>query len=139
MRPMPGEGRFGIMIDENSFKRVTFKAHSTLFEEGDAGDTAYLLSGGLVVIIRGRDRIKLATLGAGDIVGEMALLDDRPRMATALAVKDTEAWEIPREAFNARLATLDPVMRQLFAIFLIRIRNMTDEFMRKKGTADWIC
>ena len=73
------------MNDETSFRRVTFKAHSTLFEEGDAADAAYLLSDGLVVLIRGRDRLKLATLGGGEVVGEMALFDDRPRMAKAHA------------------------------------------------------
>ncbi len=126
------------MIDETSFRRVTVKAHSTLFEEGDSADAAYLLIDGLVVIIKGRDRLKLATLGEGEVVGEMALFDDRPRMATALAVKDTVAWEIPREAFDGRLESLDPAMRRLFAIFLKRIRDMTDEFMRKKGAADWL-
>ena len=126
------------MNDETSFRHVTFKAHSTLFEEGDPADAAYLLTSGLVVIIRGRDRLKLATLGEGEVVGELALFDDRPRMATALAVKDTEAWEIPRAAFNGRVETLDPVVRRLFAIFLKRVRDMTDEFMRKKGAADWL-
>ena len=127
------------MIDKTSFRRVSFKAHSTLFKEGDPADAAYLLSDGLVVIIKGRDRLKLATLGEGEVVGEMALFDDRPRMATALAVKDTEAWEIPREAFGTRLETLDPTMRQLFAIFLKRVRDMTDEFMhKKKGADDWL-
>ena len=126
------------MNDETSFRRVTFKAHSTLFEEGDSADAAYLLSDGLVVLIRGRDRLKLATLGGGEVVGELALFDDRPRMATALAVKDTVAWEIPREAFNERLESLDPAMRRLFAIFLMRVRDMTDEFLRRKGAADWL-
>ena len=126
------------MEEESAFKRITFKAHATIFSEGDEAETAYLISEGTVLLTKGRDRLKLTTLGKGDVLGEMGLFDDRPRLVTAVAIKDTEVVEIPRTELEARLDSLDPAIRHLFRVFLGRIRAMSDEFMRRKGEEGWM-
>lgn len=68
---------------------VTRETHSpgtVLFREGEAGEKAYYIEEGRVSIVRGEETI--AVLGTGDIVGEMALIDDRPRTATAVCAAD---------------------------------------------------
>ena len=65
-------------------------------------------------------------MGRGDIIGEMALIDDQPRMATAKALTDTTLSIIPQEAFKKRLGRLaeeDRIIHRLLEIFVDRLRN----------------
>lgn len=99
-----------------------------LFEEGDAGDQAYLIKEGEVEIVRqiGNTEHILARLGRGDIFGEMALIDNQPRMATARVAEDAELAIITRENIEARLSRLaqsDMVVRRLIDVFVTRIRG----------------
>ena len=79
----------------------------------------------------------VAVLEDGDIVGEMALFDDRPRMATAVAATNLEVIPISRDDFKKRLKEMNPVMRRILMIMVSRVRGMTDEFMRRKGETKW--
>ena len=76
---------------------VTVERGGTLIREGEEGDTAYLVADGeLEVSAGGR---KLATLGRGDIVGEIALLRGGPRTAEVVALEAARLYELEREAF----------------------------------------
>ena len=99
-----------------------------LFEEGDEADQAYLILDGSIVICRrsGNDEIVLATLGRGDIVGEMSLIDNQPRMASARVASDTKLTVITRDDLAARLGRLseqDKVLRRLIDVFVDRLRG----------------
>src|SRR5262245_3007054 len=63
-----------------------FQANSTIFAEGTPGDVMYVVLDGEVEL-RVRDEV-LEVAGPGDIVGEMALIDVKPRSATARAISD---------------------------------------------------
>lgn len=66
-----------------------FEAGDVLFREGDAGDVMYIIQSGAVRIsrsVRGEDKT-LAVLGPGEFVGELALLNARPRTGTATVVE----------------------------------------------------
>lgn len=124
------------MEPTNSFERRSIHTHTTIFGEGQPGDSAYLIVTGQVEIRKGtlsEYPQVVATLGPGDVVGEMALFDDRPRMAEAIAVADTEVIVIAREEFQRRLNEMNPVMRRILQIMVGRVRSMTDEFMKRKG------
>jgi CRP-like cAMP-binding protein len=99
------------------------------------GKVVYLIMRGQVEIRRGvrtsYPRV-VATLGPGDICGEMALFDDRPRMASAVTVSDCELVAVSREEFVKRLEDMNPVMRRILQIMVGRVRSMTDEFMTRK-------
>lgn len=108
----------------------TFASGDYLFREGDPGDEAYLIKSGSVEISRrqGNRETPLAKVGRGGIIGEMALIDDQPRMATARALELVEATVIPKAGFKQRLARLqsvDPVMKRLLEVFVERIRVQT--------------
>ncbi len=69
-------------------KQRHFSAGETIFSEGDSSREAYLIHSGRVEILKDSPRgpLRLAVLGAGDILGEMGLLEERPRSATARAL-----------------------------------------------------
>jgi hypothetical protein len=75
----------------------TYERDGVLFEDGDPGDALYLLLAGSVEIIKAGRTI--ATLPPGTAFGEMALLDEPTRSATAVAATPCEALVISRDAF----------------------------------------
>lgn len=103
-----------------------------LFREGDPGDNAYIIDSGLLEISRqtGRADMIIGTAGVGEMVGEMALIDSQPRSATAKALKPTVLTVVPKEHFDAALASADPAVRVLLARFVGIIRTMTDRNIR---------
>ena len=83
-----------------------FAAGNEIFREGDPGDGVYVVSDGLVEIsglVSGGARRVFSQLGPGEIFGEMAVIERRPRSATATAVKDTSVYFIPRDEMLALL------------------------------------
>jgi CRP-like cAMP-binding protein len=67
----------------------TFEEGDIVFRQGDAGDTMYILHEGTLAVIRekGETGTVVARLGQGDVVGEMALVDEGPRSATVKAME----------------------------------------------------
>ncbi len=68
-----------------------------LIEQGDVGDRCYVIVDGTLVVER--DGTPIAVLGAGDLVGEIALLRDVPRTATVRATSDVHVVTLHREPF----------------------------------------
>jgi CPA1 family monovalent cation:H+ antiporter len=68
----------------------------SLFQEGDSGDSLYLIARGAVRISVSRPNRILAVLGSGDFFGEMALLSARPRTASATAATPANLVELRR-------------------------------------------
>jgi len=74
-----------------------FAAGREIFREGATGDGVYFVKSGLVEISAGQSgRLVFSRLGPGEIFGEMAVLEHRPRSATASAVEATEVFFLPR-------------------------------------------
>ena len=76
-----------------------FAAGSEIFHEGAPGDGVYFVKDGRVEItglVGGNTRRVFSELGDGEIFGEMAVIEFRPRSATATALKDTQVYFIPR-------------------------------------------
>ena len=113
---------------DQSGERKTIKAGDLVFEEGEKGDFAYLIVSGQVEIFRksGNNERVLATLGRGEIIGEMALIDDHPRVASARALEDSEFSLISEKSLQQRLERLeenDRVLRRLIDVLVNRIRG----------------
>jgi CRP-like cAMP-binding protein len=75
-----------------------------LFKEGDTPDAMYVIKSGRFDVLKakGQSEIKLAELGPGAMVGEMAFFDNKPRSASVRAVKDGEAIVLPYKALHAQ-------------------------------------
>ena len=85
-----------------SLKPVDVPAGEVLMREGEPGESAYVIAGGeLEVRVRGST---IATLGRGDLVGEIALLRGGRRVATVVAERDARLYELDRETFLETLS-----------------------------------
>jgi CRP-like cAMP-binding protein len=108
-------------------ERKTCQAGDTIFREGDSANQAFIVQGGEVAIVRlaeGKTKV-LGTVGKGGIFGEMGLIDDRPRMATARAKTAATLIVVTRQMFDEKLAKTDPFVRGLLNIFAETIRTLT--------------
>lgn len=86
-------------------------AGQILFRQGDVGDCVYLLHAGQIDIrvhVPGGMDYLLARLEAGAIFGEISLLLNDPRTATAVAATDIMAWKVTSVAFQTALQTREP-------------------------------
>lgn len=85
---------------------VSFGAGATVFREGDASHTSYMLlvlSGEVTVETadpRGGAQVAISVLGPGNIIGEMGLLDGSPRSATCVASTALQAGGLSRKALE---------------------------------------
>src|SRR5690348_3432324 len=75
-----------------------FSAANVIFKAGDSGDGVYFVKDGQVEIssVVGGSRRVLSQLGPGEIFGEMAVIEHRPRSATAAAARDTDVYFLQR-------------------------------------------
>lgn len=127
------------MSVNKGFDKVVFEPNTLLFDEGQAGDAAYLVTKGDVEIragVRGESPRTVAKRGKGAVIGEMALFDNRPRMAAAIALTRVEAIRISREEFIVRMDDMDPVMKSIVKILVARIRELSDQVADLKRM-DW--
>ena len=109
-------------------------AGSSLFQTGDAGDSMYLIEGGRVRIhIRDADGddVTLAELARGDFFGEMALLDGKPRSASAMVVEDARLAVLQRDDFLAFVRRNPEVSLRMLAAITTRLRK-TDDLLRHR-------
>jgi Fe-S-cluster-containing hydrogenase component 2/thioredoxin reductase/CRP-like cAMP-binding protein len=85
------------------------KAGETLFKEGDAGDTLYLLRSGNLTLTRKSDSgpVVVAQLRSGELAGELAVMSDGQRHETAVATVATELIEIGRAEFGELMKRRD--------------------------------
>lgn len=115
----------------NSVHRIEIDAGQTLFREGDTPSTAFLIESGRLRItaIVGGVPVVLGDLGAGALVGEVAVLDDSPRTATATALERCVLTAVDRDQFAERLASADPIVRALllsqFARYRVALATLT--------------
>jgi len=127
-------------ISKLIFTRI-YKTGRVLFFENTPGEVMYLVLQGLVGIYKsagGRQEIQLAVLGPGSFFGEMSLLDNQPRSATARIVEDAELVVITKKAFEQMLET-DPGITSKILIAMLRAvferLRATDEKLRNLVTA----
>jgi SulP family sulfate permease len=134
---LEGIGRTQLARIAKHFVRRECASGEVLFQEYDPGDRLCLLARGAVeisIVVPGGARARLVTMAEGSLFGEAALLDGRPRSATAQAVGDTVVYELKREALD-RIAVEEPgvairLMTNLAKLLSIRMRE-TNEILRQ--------
>lgn len=108
---------------------VDLCAKEALFHAGDAGDGCYIVRSGVlkasVIAKDGQERL-LAILGPGSLIGELALIDDEPRSAAVVALRECKLLHLTKPAFF-RLADANPlVYRHGLRILAQRLRGTND-------------
>jgi len=116
-------------VDITSLAQLATRRHSAkdtvVFFENEEGDSFFMiLEGRIRVTILGDDgrEIILTILGPGDFFGEMALLDNEPRSATAIAAEDTELLCLHRSDFQ-KIATKRSITAGLIKVLTQRLRR----------------
>ena len=100
---------------------VAFDDGAKVTVEGDPGDAFYLIVDGGLDVSRGGSNI--ASLGAGDFVGEISLIDGRPRTATTTAVGPTRALVVGRPEFLELMERFPPVRLGILMALTERVRR----------------
>ena len=110
------------MTDE--LPRERLPANCTIFNFGDAGDSAFVIEAGCVEILSGDEPPRrLAVMSEGALFGEVALLDGLPRTATVRTVVPTTLIRIDRALVDELLKHTNPVIRHLLKLLIERFRN----------------
>ena len=119
-------------------KTRTFPRGEVIIKEGSSGTSAYvILSGEADVSKKAKgSELLIATLGKGQVFGEMGLLEDRLRSATVTARSQLEVREINREDFNSLLVkdplVLVPIIKSLFE----KLRQTTNMLAKTSAQPD---
>lgn len=103
-----------------------------LFAEGDCGDRAYIIKDGEIEIVKessGRE-VLLAVRKRGEVIGEMAILEEEPRMAGARARADVVLLAVEKEQLDHLLATSITASNAMFHNILGRLRD-TEKMLRQ--------
>lgn len=114
-------------------ERVRVAAGDKVFSQGDEGDAAYIVHKGRIKLFHHHDgqRIEVGEVAAGEIFGEMAVLDGGKRSASAVAMEDCLLARVPQRVFHRKLAGSDRFLRALIELFIKNIRNSPRLFLRR--------
>ena len=106
------------------FGREHFEPREVIFRQGDRGDRLYIVVDGEVEMVKEGPQSEqlLARLGAGECFGEMALVNDNPRMATARSVTSVNLLTVDRNGFHALFAYHPPLRRMFQQLIEQRLR-----------------
>jgi EAL domain-containing protein (putative c-di-GMP-specific phosphodiesterase class I) len=108
-----------------SWSSTVYPAGSVIFREGEPAGCAYLIERGQIQISvcpNGEEKV-LAVLGQGELLGEMAPIDDQPRSATATVLSDAEVISISRQQLETVIDDSGPLMQLLLRVLLDRLRS----------------
>ncbi|MDR2758977.1 MAG: cyclic nucleotide-binding domain-containing protein [Spirochaetaceae bacterium] len=96
---------------------------SMLFSEGEPGDELYIIQKGSVKITKivDNNEVLLAVLKTGDIFGEMALLESKPRSASAVAFEDCTVLVVTRTNFVQMVGTQPQIIARLTTLLSERL------------------
>ena len=121
--------------EQDDLERISIQAGEAIFGEGDFCDRAYIVEDGIVEISRkvGGEKMTLGTVERNGIFGEMALIDESNRIASAVAVIDTVLIPVPKVAIQSILANADPLLRKLVSVLVSNARSLSDHIARVVG------
>ncbi len=106
-------------------KSQKFKKGTLIFNEGEVSDVAYIIDQGQVEIFipNGTNDISVSVLEQGQIFGEMGVIDDSPRAASARAKTDCVISLVKKDQLQERIQSSDPVVRLVIRRLLSRVRS----------------
>src|SRR5262249_39491941 len=127
-------------IERTTMTCTHFAEGQVLFREGDPADSVFRLLSGAVDILRelDGDPILLRTVGAGQFIGEMGVVETRPRSATARAASAVEVEILTPTEFLDQIARSPLAARELIQRLSQRLREADDRIVndeRRSGRA----
>lgn len=110
--------------------RVYLPAGSVIMREGDHGEEMFVVLEGELLITRNGKRID--RLGPGMILGEMAMIDDRPRSATATTNSPCSLIRLDRAGFRSLVARSPEFALRVMNIMSVRMRRLIEDEVRRQ-------
>ncbi|HIE27113.1 TPA: cyclic nucleotide-binding domain-containing protein, partial [Candidatus Poribacteria bacterium] len=110
-----------LMQISDSMQEIEMKRGTTIFCEGDVGDAIYLVVHGTVGVEK--NGIKLVTRSSGECFGEFALLDERPRSASAIAETDALLLRLEQKDFQKAISQTPKLAYTIFKILTGKLRQ----------------
>lgn len=116
-------------------ERIEFDEGENLMEEGDFGDTAYIIIDGTadVVIQSPAGEQKVASVAQNDFVGEIAILIDVPRTATVRATSTVVALSISKEHFFKMLSNFPDMALEVMRALAHRLERTTRDLGKMRA------
>lgn len=111
----------------------TFKPGDFLFHEGDSSNCIFIVQKGLVAIRKkkqGQAFVEIARLGLGEVIGELAFFDRKPRSASAFALTEVEVLEIDFGSLDKVYGTVPDYIKTIMSAVAARLRR-ANETIRK--------
>ncbi len=112
---------FDLFRDDPDARR--FEIGAAIFKIGERGSDMYVVSSGTVALRAGADLLE--TVEPGGFFGEMALIDDEPRSATAIAVTECRLSRIDRQRFEETLRRVPSFGTEVMRVMARRLRART--------------
>jgi CRP-like cAMP-binding protein len=112
------------------FHTVQFKRGQTIYERGDAGNALHLIRSGQIrfSVVSGEGReLSVRVAKAGEIIGEIAVLDRQPRTATAVALTAVSAHSLSRADFDRLMLQDAQLARNAIDFLCQRLRDTTQQ------------
>lgn len=140
LRPLPvfaplSDDQIRTLVGGAALQR--FMDGETLVEQGDSGDSLFVIRSGGVRIdksVHGGPAATIATMGAGEFFGEMSLLTGEPRTASIVAGEETQVVVVSKESFAPVLAADKGILPGLTDVLDARVRH-TAEHVADRGAA----
>jgi CRP-like cAMP-binding protein len=120
------ERRSGLDRRSHGVVVKVYGVNQHVFREGEFGDHAFIVKEGQVEIVKRAEgkEVSLGIVGAGEMFGEIALIDNEPRMASARVVGGPAAvYVISKQQFDANLAGANLFVRKLLKILVDHVRS----------------
>ncbi len=114
------------MLD--NFEKCQFSAGQTIFSEGDDGVEMFIIDSGRVRIWRGaagKEHV-LGYIEQGSIFGEMALINNKPRIASATADSDVVCFVVSKQDFQERYQNVNSFVKTIVKILAINVNSLSD-------------
>lgn len=114
--------------------RMSVSQGATIFTEGERGDTMYVIVEGRVQIERKGSKapVVLATLQPGSFFGEMAVVDQAERTATAVALTDVSLLAVHASELELLLAQRPDLGAKMIRTLVRRLKHTTNQVMDEK-------
>lgn len=113
-------------VADNHPSAVTYLPGASIMREGERGSCAYLIESGQVRVStrhKGAER-DIAVLGPGELIGEMAPIDDRARSASVRALTQVSVTPISREHLEALMEQSDPLLDLMLRAMFGRLSTL---------------
>ena len=120
------------MMNKETLITRDFKAGETILHEGETGEHIYLIISGSVQIFKDhrKSRQPIAVLSSGEILGEIGILSNEPRSATAVALEDTKVVMVNDRILHAALKDKRfPLIRPLTKQLVSRLKEFEQQNM----------